>query len=70
MSLLLPNGSRLIGLPGQERTIRGFSSVSLLVIDEAARVEDESYQSVRPMLAVSNGDVWLMPFVPISMRHL
>jgi hypothetical protein len=60
ISLLLPNGSRIVGLPGSEPTTRGFSAVSLLVIDEAARVRDEMYHSVRPMLAVSNGDLWLM----------
>ena len=36
-SLLFPNGSRIVGLPGIEGTVRGFSAVSLLLIDEAAR---------------------------------
>ena len=54
-SLELVNGSRVVSLPGQEGTIRGFSGVDLLVIDEAARVPDELYLSVRPMLAVSGG---------------
>jgi phage terminase large subunit-like protein len=49
------NGSRIIALPGKEGTIRGFSGVDLLVIDEAARVEDELYNALRPMLAVSGG---------------
>ena len=60
ISLLLPNGSRIVGLPGMEGTVRGFSAVSLLLIDEAARVEDEMYQALRPMLAVGDGDLWLM----------
>ena len=60
VSLLLPNGSRLVGVPGKESTVRGFSSVSLLLIDEAARVPDELYDSVTPMLAVGDGDLWLM----------
>ncbi len=60
ISLLFPNGSRLVGLPGTEATVRGFSAVSLMLIDEAARVSDEMYKSVRPMLAVGNGDLWLM----------
>lgn len=51
----LANGSRIISLPGDEETIRGYSGVSLLVIDEAARVSDELYRAVRPMLAVSGG---------------
>ena len=55
LKLELANGSRVIALPAGEETIRGFSGVSLLVIDEASRVDDELYYSVRPMLAVSGG---------------
>ncbi len=60
MSLLLPNGSRIVGLPGTEATVRGFSAVSMIVIDEASRVEDSMYKALLPMLAVGNGDLWLM----------
>jgi hypothetical protein len=49
------NGSRVIALPGKEETTRCYSGVSLLVLDEAARVPDNLYRSVRPMLAVSKG---------------
>jgi hypothetical protein len=55
LTLELVNGSRIVSLPGDEETIRGFSGVTLLVIDEAARVPDSLYSSVRPMLAVSRG---------------
>jgi hypothetical protein len=51
----LANGSRILALPGIEGTVRGYSGVNLLVIDEAARVADALYYSVRPMLAVSGG---------------
>jgi hypothetical protein len=60
ISLALPNGSRIVGLPGSEATVRGFSAVSLLLIDEAARVSDAMYRALRPMLAVGNGDLWMM----------
>ena len=60
LSLQLPNRSRIVGLPGSEATVRGFSAVSLLLVDEAARVSDEMYLAVRPMLAVSGGTLWLM----------
>jgi len=53
LKLELANGSRVTVLPGKEATVRGFSGISLLVVDEAARVEDALYQAVRPMLAVS-----------------
>lgn len=55
LQLCLENGSRIIALPESERTTRGLSSCSLLIIDEAARVSDDLYMAVRPMLAVSRG---------------
>src|SRR3712207_2594828 len=55
LSLELENGSRIVTLPGSEKTIRGFSGTSLLIVDEASRVADELYFAVRPMLAVSGG---------------
>lgn len=57
MSLLLPNESRIVGLPGTDGTIRGFSSVKLLIIDEASRVSEASYKAARPMLAIGLGDL-------------
>jgi hypothetical protein len=55
LSLELENGSRIVTLPGSEKTIRGFSGASLLLVDEAARVANDLYASIRPMLAVSGG---------------
>jgi hypothetical protein len=55
LRLELENGSRIMSLPGKEGTVRGISKVKLLIIDEASRVPDELYKSVRPMLAVSGG---------------
>jgi hypothetical protein len=57
MSLLFGNDSRIVGLPGTDGTIRGFSSVKLLIIDEASRVSEASYRAARPMLAVGLGDL-------------
>lgn len=59
-SLLLPNRSRLVCLPGVPDTVRGFSSVSLLLIDEAALVTNQLYQALNPTLAVSRGSLFLM----------
>lgn len=55
LRLELKNGSRVISLPATEATVRGFAGVDLLIIDEASRVPDPLYASVRPMLATSNG---------------
>jgi hypothetical protein len=53
--LELANKSRIVSLPCREETIRGYSNIHMLVIDEAARVPDDLYRAARPMLAVSNG---------------
>src|SRR5215208_5694446 len=55
LGMWLANSSRIEALPGSEKTIRGFSGVDLLVLDEAGRVDDGLYFAVRPMLAVSGG---------------
>jgi hypothetical protein len=60
LSLELENGSRIVTLPGTEKTIRGFSGTALLVLDEAARVADELYFAVKPMLAVSDGALMML----------
>lgn len=60
VTLELANGSRIVVIPAKQANIRGFSAVSLLVVDEAAFVPDEVYQAVRPMLAVSQGRIVLL----------
>lgn len=56
-TLELANGSRVVALPGREETVRSFQGVDLLIIDEAARVPDALYHSLRPMLGASGGKV-------------
>jgi superfamily II DNA or RNA helicase len=60
LKLEFANGARIEALPGKESTIRGFSGVTLLIVDEASRVPDELYQAIRPMLAVSGGRIVLL----------
>jgi len=60
LGMHLPNGSRIEALPGSEKTVRGFSGTALLIVDEAARVDDELYYAVRPMLAVSGGSLMML----------
>mgnify|MGYP002381763222 CR=1 FL=1 len=60
ISLQFPNGSRIVGLPGKHARVRGFSAVSLLIIDEAAWVSKEQYEELQPMLATTDGDVWML----------
>jgi len=57
--LVLENQSRIVSLPGTEGTSRGFAGARLIVLDEAARVPDDIYASVLPMVA-SDGALWAL----------
>jgi Terminase large subunit, T4likevirus-type, N-terminal len=60
LSCSLENGSRICSLPGDPKTIRGFSAPALILEDEAAWVSDEVFTAIKPMLAVSRGQLILM----------
>jgi len=55
LSVKFPNRSRIIALPGKAKTTRGYSSVSLVIYDEAAYITDTLYHTLRPVLARSKG---------------
>ena len=59
-SLSVVGGGRVVSLPGSEGTVRGFSAATLIVEDEASRVDDTLYMALRPMLATSDGRLILM----------
>src|SRR5262249_30741255 len=69
--LVLANGGRIVCLPCKEETVRGYSHVNLIVLDEAARVPDDLYRAVRPMLAVSKGRLICLstPYGPRGFFH-
>jgi len=56
----LPNGARIIPVPQNPEKVRCYSAPSLIIIDESAYVKDEMFQTVTPMLATSNGTLWIM----------
>lgn len=59
LRLELSNTSRVLSLPGTQKTLRGLSNVALVIADEAARIPDELFLSVLPFLAVSQGRLLL-----------
>lgn len=59
LSVTLGNASRILALPGSETTIRGYGA-HLLLVDEAARVPDATIDAVRPMVAVTGGQLILL----------
>ena len=61
LSLMMSNGSRAVVLPGDGRTIRGYSSPALILMDEAAFIADEVFDATLPMLAAApEGRIILM----------
>lgn len=56
----LENNSRILALPSSESNIRSFSAVNLLLCDEASRIDDAVFFAVKPMLAVSGGQMVLL----------
>jgi len=59
-SMVLENGSRVVAVPGREKFIRGFSAVTFLIIDEAGKAPDALYAALTPMLATTDGMLWVM----------
>lgn len=53
-------GGRILALPNNERTVRVYSAVDMLILDEASRIPDNLYGAVRPMLSVSKGQTILL----------
>lgn len=56
-SLVLRSGARVVSLPGAAETLRGFASVTRLIVDEAAFVDPGLFAAIRPMLLVSRGSM-------------
>jgi hypothetical protein len=68
LRLELANGSRIVSLPGSEKTTRGYSKASLIVLDEAARIDDALISSLRPMMAVAKGARFVTMSTPFGRR--
>jgi Terminase large subunit, T4likevirus-type, N-terminal len=68
LSLMLPNNSRIISLPGSEKTIRGFSAPDLIMIDEASRAEDELFEGLFPMLLSNPQGRFILASTPCGQR--
>lgn len=58
-SLELVNGSRIIALPGNEK-IRGYANPLVVYIDEAARLSDEVFIALEPMITIGTGQLFLL----------
>jgi hypothetical protein len=63
-TLALTNGSRIVSLPGSPKSVRGWSA-GLLVIDEAAFLEPETFLAARATVAATGGRT-IVQSTPIS----
>lgn len=54
------NGARMVALPGSEKTVRSWSDVTMLIVDEAAFADDALYYAVEPMVLQSRGQIILL----------
>jgi phage FluMu gp28-like protein len=63
-TLGLDNGSRIISLPGSPKSVRGWSA-GLLIIDEAAFLDPETFLAARATVAATGGRT-IVQSTPIS----
>jgi len=59
--LVFANGGRILALPCSADTIIGEHGITLMGIDEAARIKDSFYAVVSPMLSVSEAVTGIKP---------
>lgn len=67
LSLTFANGGRITALPGSPDTIRGMTA-DLLIVDEAAFVDDATYSASRPFLATRPNARLLALSTPFGLR--
>lgn len=60
LKIQFANSSRIIALPGTEKTVRGMAGAAAVIFDEASRCEDSLFTACRPMVAVSGGSLTLL----------
>jgi len=64
--LELDNGARIISLPSSSGGIRGYSAPDIVICDEAARITDELFVALKPMLM--RGGIMIMLSTPAGKR--
>lgn len=57
MSVTLLSGSRIVSLPANADTIRGYSAPDVVLVDEASRTVDGVYFAIRPFFATGKGQL-------------
>ena len=60
LSTTLANNSRIVSLPSNADTVRGYAAPKLVIVDEAARCTNSLYLAIRPFFATGNGTLILL----------
>lgn len=68
LTLKFSNGSRIISLPGSQKTVRGFTAPDLVIIDEDAQAEDDLFGALLPMLTNSPDGRLILASTPWGQR--
>lgn len=68
LTLKFDNGSRIISLPGSQKTVRGFTAPDLIIIDEDAQSEDDLFGALLPMLTNSPDGRLILASTPWGVR--
>ena len=58
-SLHLPNGSKIFAVANSEKSSRGYTA-NIVIVDEAALIEDDVIGSAGPTLSRTGGKLWLL----------
>ena len=66
LTLKFENGSRIVSLPGTQRTIRGFSAQDVIIVDEAAQIDDELITALMPMMITYPQCKWVLCSTPFG----
>lgn len=67
-TLEVENGSRIVALPATTQNLRGFSSPSLVLIDEASFCDDELFDAMTPMMAANSAARMVLLSTPNGKR--
>jgi hypothetical protein len=54
------NGSRIVALPGSERSVRGYTGPKTIIIDEASQVSEDLVMAIRPMMIGADTELILL----------
>ena len=68
LTLQFANGSRIVSLPGSQKTVRGFTAPDLIFIDEASEAADELFPALFPMLASNPEGRMILASTPKGQR--